>query len=301
MAPSEVPMQAPSSTATDAVPCIETLAIDDVGAGLRLSDAAGWNQVDDDWALFIEHGHALGGRDGEGRLIATAAALPYGAAAGWISMVLVDPPWRHRGLASALVRECIAFLQTRGALPLLDATSDGAAVYRGLGFAEGLPFDRWQSDGSATLSPVAQGAASSHAVREAGSDDIARIASLDLSASGLDRPFLFARLLARPDTRAWLGVDGNGFVVTRRGRRATQVGPLVAANGRQAVALLGAALAASPGPAYVDIPATQQEIVGWLEKRGFRRQRSFVRMSLGAAFPPEVEGSCFALAGPEFG
>ena len=48
----------------------------------RLSDAAGWNQVGDDWALFIEHGRTLGCRDGDGRLIATAAALPYGSRRG---------------------------------------------------------------------------------------------------------------------------------------------------------------------------------------------------------------------------
>lgn len=300
MAPSEVRMQAQPSAA-DKAPRIEALTRDDVAGGLRLSDAAGWNQVDDDWALFLEHGQALGGRDREGRLIASAAALPYGAAAGWISMVLVDPAWRHRGLASALVRDCVAFLQTRGALPLLDATADGAAVYRGLGFAEGLAFDRWQSDGAAVSSAEVRGTATSDVVREADRDDLARIASLDASASGLDREFLFARLLPRAGTRAWLGLDGNGFVVSRRGRRATQVGPLVAAHGRQAVALLAAALAASSGPVYVDVPAARQEIVDWLERRGFRRQRSFVRMSLGAAYPPEVDASCFALTGPEFG
>ncbi|MDQ2928656.1 MAG: GNAT family N-acetyltransferase [Pseudomonadota bacterium] len=302
MALSEVRLQVQPPAPAGEVPRIEALRPGDASGGLRLSDAAGWNQVEDDWALFIEHGHSLGARDGEGRLVATAAALPYGADAGWISMVLVDEAWRHRGLASALVRECIADLQTRGALPLLDATEDGAAVYRGLGFAAGLAFDRWQSDGSSSAPGGAPGGASaSGVVRRASRGDLDRIASLDRAASELDRQFLFARLLARADTHAWLVADDNGFIVARRGRRATQVGPLVAAHARQAVALLEAALEDTSGPAYVDVPAAQQEIAGWLERRGFRRQRSFVRMSLGAAYPPEVGDRCFTLAGPEFG
>ena len=105
----------------------------------------------------------------------------------------------------------------------------------------------------------------------------------------------------RADTRAWLDAGEQGFVMARRGRRATHVGPLVAENGRQAVALLGAALASSSGPVYVDVPAARQETVDWLERRGFRRQRSFVRMSLGAAFPPEIDERAYVLVGPEFG
>jgi hypothetical protein len=302
MAPSEPRMQASPPAVAAGLPHIETLAIGDVADAGALSDAAGWNQVGDDWALFIEHGRTLGCRDGDGRLIATAAALPYGSAAGWVSMVLVAEAWRHRGLASALVRECVAHLQASGALPLLDATAAGAAVYRGLGFAEGFAFDRWQSDAvSPTLGEGAREDAAGGIVRAAMRADLDRLAALDACASGLERRFLFDRLLARADTRAWLDAGEQGFVMARRGRRATHVGPLVAENGRQAVALLGAALASSSGPVYVDVPAARQETVDWLERRGFRRQRSFVRMSLGAAFPPEIDERAFVLVGPEFG
>jgi GNAT superfamily N-acetyltransferase len=302
MARSEPRMQPSVRAEAAGAPQIETLAVGNVADALALSDAAGWNQVGADWALFIEHGRTLGCRDGEGRLIATAAALPYGSAAGWVSMVLVAEAWRHRGLASALVRECLARLQASGALPLLDATAAGAAVYRGLGFAEGFAFDRWQSDAvSPTMSASARDDATAGIVHAATLADLDRIAALDAAASGLERRFLFDRLLARSDTRAWLLADEQGFVMARRGRRATHIGPLVAENARQAMALLGAALAASSRPTYVDVPAARQETVDWLEQRGFRRQRSFVRMSLGAAFPPEIDERSFVLVGPEFG
>jgi GNAT superfamily N-acetyltransferase len=268
----------------------------DIAGGLMLSDAAGWNQTADDWALFIERGHALGCRDDAGRLVATAAVLPYGAAAGWISMVLVAEGWRQRGLASALMRECIRHLQERGALPLLDATPDGAAVYKRLGFAAGFAFERWQSSSplrtlNADLVP-----------RRADARDLDRIAAFDQAATRLDRRVLLESLLARADTRAWLAADGRGFLIARSGRRATQIGPLVASSDEQAIALLGTALQEAPArTVFVDVPVARDKIAAWLEAQGFQRQRSFVRMSLGAARVPVADATVFTLAGPEFG
>src|SRR5437879_9602930 len=86
----------------------------DIFSALALSDEAGWNQVAEDWALFIDRGRTIGLFDSDGRLIATAAVLPYDNGFGWISMVLVTAAWRHRGLARHLMQECIAVLQDQG-------------------------------------------------------------------------------------------------------------------------------------------------------------------------------------------
>ncbi len=269
----------------------------DVDGGLALSDAAGWNQVADDWATFIAHGRVIGCRDADGRWVATAASLPYGGRIGWLSMVLVAEAWRHRGLATALVRGCVASLQAQSSLPLLDATPAGASVYRSLGFVEGFAFERWQGDGvDATDDEVAM-----EHVRAADRDDHDRIADLDAAIAGCDRRFLLKRFLERPGTRAWVARAGDGFVVSRVGRRAVQIGPLVASNGPAAVALLAAAVAATAGAVFVDVPVGRRELCGWLERHGLRRQRSFLRMALDKAHPREPDVRSYALAGPEFG
>jgi len=122
----------------------DALTATDISGALALSDAAGWNQTAEDWTLFIRRGHAMTYRDAAGVVIATAAALPYGGGQGWISMVLVDKAFRHRGLASALLDACVARLQAEGQVPVLDATPDGAAVYRQLGFEASFEIERWQ-------------------------------------------------------------------------------------------------------------------------------------------------------------
>ena len=56
--------------------------------------------------MFLDFGTVYAVR-AQGRVIATAATLPYGACA-WISMVLVAGTHRRRGLATRLLHRCIA-------------------------------------------------------------------------------------------------------------------------------------------------------------------------------------------------
>src|SRR5512144_2156221 len=185
--------------ASSDVLAIERLALDDIAGGLALSDAAGWNQSADDWSLFIAAGTAFGVRDLAGTLIATAAALPYDATIGWISMVLVDPAHRHRGIASQLVDACVASLRESGRIAVLDATPAGAAVYAKIGFVSGFAFERWEGGSGATT--PATDSASDIAARSSRLDTLT---ALDRSAGGVDRALLLRSFLSRPATRAWL-------------------------------------------------------------------------------------------------
>src|SRR4051794_38049091 len=92
-------------------------------AAAELADAealvreAGWNQTAADWAIFRALGTVHAAR-ANGRVVATAATLPYGAFA-WISMVLVTAEQRRSGLGTKLLKRCVAQLQDRGCVPIL--------------------------------------------------------------------------------------------------------------------------------------------------------------------------------------
>ena len=280
---------------TSELQAAEPLTLADVAGGLALSDAAGWNQTVDDWALFIEEGRAIGCRDPEGRLIATAAALPYGAGVGWVSMVLVDAAFRHRGLASALLGDCVDWLRGAGRVPVLDATPAGAEVYRRLGFVGGFELARWEGTGSGDpASDPPPGARPNGAIVET-------ILAVDALATGIARGAVLRSFLARPTTRACRPADGSGYVIARAGRRATQLGPLVAASEDVACELLAAALAGCADRVFIDVPTHRPGIADWLAQRGFTRQRSFLRMALGPTPALALGERIFAVAGPEFG
>ncbi|MBU1360755.1 MAG: GNAT family N-acetyltransferase, partial [Gammaproteobacteria bacterium] len=267
----------------------------DAAGALALSTAAGWNQTADDWAVFGRHGRVVGYRGTDGELIATAASLPFdaprgtGPAQGWISMVLVHPDWRHRGLATELLGDCVSSLQAAGIKPVLDATPAGEPVYRRLGFEPGMAFERWEGDAKDARAVDAEDHSASDApciavdADHAESDGIADIAAIDRRASRIGRRFLLDNFLARPGTRAWMSADRRGFVLSRAGRRATQIGPLAADDERTALALLAAAISAQRGPVFIDVVRRTPSLAGWLTAHGFRAQRPFVRMALGPA------------------
>lgn len=266
----------------------------DVDAALALSDAAGWNQSADDWRLFTQHGRVRGRRNARGELVATAATLPYGAQ-GWVSMVLVRADWRRRGLATELLGACVRELRDAGITPLLDATPAGEPVYRRLGFEAGLRFERWQG-------AVTGDAAMKHdAVRDAGAADVPAIVALDAAANRVTRPFLLPAFLSRPQSRAFVRRDGSGFVLARRGRRASQIGPLVAADAHSAIELLEAALHRVGGAVFLDVACAHTAVIEYLGSLGFTRQRPFVRMALGPAAALQGDGAQVVFAGPEFG
>jgi GNAT superfamily N-acetyltransferase len=267
------------------------LGPDDAPDGLALSDAAGWNQTAEDWRFFVRQGRVFGLRAADnGRLVATAAALPYGGGIGWISMVLVAAEWRHQGLATSLMGHCIAHLRALGATPVLDATPAGQPAYAKLGFEAGFALSRWE--GTLAQMPAA---------RATTAVDAAAIARLDALANGFDRSALLADFLQRPGTRASASPDNTGFALARQGRRATQVGPLVAADEASALSLLQATFSGLSGPVFLDVPERWTALTAWLQQNGFARQRSFARMALGPAAIASVHDRLFIVAGPEFG
>lgn len=271
---------------TDAPPSL-ILGAADIEDALLLSDEAGWNQVAEDWALFMSPGECYGIRS-DGRLVASAAILPFAGGFGWISMVLVTAGSRRQGLASRLMSRCIDAMRERGAASLLDATPEGALVYAQLGFRTRCRMARWRGLGTGVRcgTPIVR-------------PDRSAILKRDREAFGGDRGFLLDDLLSRPDTRA-LG-DSQSFVLLRKGRRATQIGPLICASAAEARELLELALAHVSGPAILDVLEAGEGLHTVLERHGFEAFRTFERMVLDRDDLPGIVSDMMIAAGPEFG
>jgi GNAT superfamily N-acetyltransferase len=272
------------------------LSLHDVPAALRLSSEAGWNQTAEDWAIFIRYGTVFGRQDADGTLVATAAVLPY-AEFGFVAMVLVTPVWRKRGLATGLVEAAIWSLRGRGLVPVLDATPAGASVYGRLGFKRIFDLCRWEritTSGSRRLRGFEPTG------RPAGIPCLGVFARLDAGAFGAQRHFLLEDFLRRPHTRsfAW---GNSGFLLARHGRRATQLGPLVAETQSEAIRLLELSLADLDGSIFLDVAEQWADIATWLESRGFRRQRPFQRMAFDRTQAFGDPRRLMVATGPEFG
>lgn len=264
----------------------------DVSAAIALSEEAGWNQTAEDWSMMIRLGCAFGVAGSDRRLIATALALPHPPRFGWISMVLVHGPHRRRGLATRVLERSIAELQERGLVPLLDATPAGRAVYERLGFRPVEALTRWRGLGGARRAPTFPSILA---------PDLPELGELDRAAFGADRSGILADLLGRGGVVSRRDPAGNGHLLSRAGRTATQIGPLVARETETAVGLLEAGLAAIPGPVVIDVPDRESAVTGLLSSRGFEPERPYVRMALGHDTGFGDPALVRAIAGPELG
>jgi GNAT superfamily N-acetyltransferase len=266
-------------------PPISEAGAADLDALQALVAAAGWNQTAADWRLFLEHGAVWCIRDAIGRAIASAALLPYPPATAWISMVLTDPQARGRGHGTRLFAHAVGVAQAMGLAPQLDATPAGRPIYEALGFRPLCDLQRWRLAGTDTaVAPPATA-----------NTDVAL--AWDRRALGFARAAIVEALLDRGPAV----VRASGMVLSRDGRKARQLGPIVAADEAEAVRLLEEALALI-GPASVVVDALDDRpgLRQALQAAGFLAERPFTRMAKGAV-PAGDRALLHAIAGPELG
>jgi GNAT superfamily N-acetyltransferase len=285
--------------ATSDQPAIGRLALTELPDAEALVAEAGWNQVAADWRMFLDFGAVHAVRAG-GRVIATAATLPYSGRCAWISMVLVAAAQRRRGLATRLLHRCIADITAAGLVPVLDATPAGRMVYAQLGFADVWGFARLASQ-SRVFKASPRSAAAIHPITDSVWPILCRY---DTAIFGADRSQILARMRGRlPSANLFAERDGRivGMLLGRDGRTASHLGPLIADDDAAATALLARALGQIAGLVYIDLADAKTDTRLWLKLSGFALQRPFTRMFLGKSQSFGDVARTFAVIGPEFG
>jgi ribosomal protein S18 acetylase RimI-like enzyme len=281
---------------------VRVLGPGDLGVALELSNAAGWNQVDADWRIFLELGHLMGVDVAGQGVVATAATLPLGPDFGWVSMMVVRTDFQRRGIGRQLLGQCVLDLAAQGLVPGLDATPAGRELYQALDFRDTWAITRWKCNRPGNAPPDEAGGGIE--VRAASPADLAAIVTLDHAAFGAERQSVLARLLERAPSLAALALRAGepcGYLLAREGREAFQLGPIAAAGPDVAIALLGRTLAFLAGGAYVDALDRHHEVNAWLASHGFAPQRRLTRMLYRRDEPFGDARLAVAIGGPELG
>lgn len=266
----------------------------DIPAAMRLKQAAGWNQTEQDWAnvmalepegcwVWEEDDHVAG----------TTTAICYGQELAWIGMVLVLPEYRGRGLARRLMEHALGWLEDRRVRQVkLDATDMGFPLYEKLGFRSERAIERWGLSGAVRVHPSPGTAGAT----------LASIAAMDRECFGVDRTALLARLLGESSGE---GAErpGEGFCLGRPGSNAYFLGPCEANGVPSAREVLHAVMARAGAAAYFwDLFPDAPAAVDLARELGFGRRRSLVRMALRPEpGPPGRPERVFGAAGFEYG
>lgn len=276
---------------------IRMMQRDDLEAGMRLKEQAGWNQTVDDWRrmLDLEPGGGWAAVH-HGQVVGTVTTCRFGRVA-WIAMMLVDSDQRGRGIGRALMTQALDVLERHGVESVrLDATPLGRPLYESLGFRPESVLVRY-----AGILPVVDSAALPlWPVAERGVD---QLVALDRAATRTDRRKLIARLVAEHADSLRVVEDEQGvagFLLARPGSRARQIGPCIAA-GEAGGRLLADAARRYAGQAVVlDVPVEHEAATAVVRSWGLEPARELLRMGLG---PRVVEDASrlWISAGPEKG
>jgi predicted N-acetyltransferase YhbS len=261
----------------------------DLAAAHALSRQAQWPHRLEDWDLMLRIGlGVVAERDGV--VVGTTLAWPYGEDAATLGMVIVAPECRGAGVGRKLMTAMFERLDGRAIQ--LNATNEGLALYKSLGFATvgGIH----QHQGAAFSVPIVS-LRRGERVRPLGSGDEAAIVELDRQATGFQRGEMLAELLK---TAQGVVLDRGGaavgFALFRRFGMGYSVGPVVAPEAHGAKVLISHWLGSNAGMfTRLDVPY-ESGLSGWLEGLGVPDVGLVTTMVRGEA--PARDGSVAAFA-----
>jgi GNAT superfamily N-acetyltransferase len=280
---------------------IRVLTESDIPAAMRLKEAAGWNQTENDWRLLLKLApEGCFAATLAGEVVGTTTTTVYDDGLAWIGMVLVHPDNRRLGIATKLLETALDYLHPKAGTIKLDATAAGRPVYEKLGFRVESMIERWTRDVEGMTNHASPIRMSSLNV-----ETLDELVVLDRRAFAADRGKIIESLLKLAVAAPVLerAEDGSliGYALSRNGSNAAYIGPVVMTDSRRIGPLLDKVL----GPlreqrVYIDFNTRFRDGLPALRERGFAKQRELIRMSKGDGSKCTSE-FVFAIAGPEVG
>jgi hypothetical protein len=212
-------------------------------------------------------------------------------------MLLVEKVSRGRGVGRALLNRAIDYLESRHISTIrLDATSMGASLYKSTGFAS--QFDVTRFSGVARVNGFGK------VPKRPRKADWEQIVLLDQLVVGYDRSRLLLKLAEETECIASIASDSHaadGFLISRPGRLAVQIGPCVALTTVVGQWLVAEACKAFSGKSvFLDVPTANHEAVATAVAAGLQPVRQYVRMVRGAPVIEKID-CLWTSSGPENG
>lgn len=252
-----------------------------------LSISVGWPHRAEDWQFLREVGEGIVAMDEIGRIMGSAMWFPYDEHFATIGMVITSPRLQSNGAGQWLMGNVLDRVAGRDLG--LNATRAARRLYLSLNFTREATV--YQCNGEAVAPPELDAPAGS-VRRRLEPGDLDTIVELDKAAFGADRRILLVRLLTCSEGIGLIrGGKMEAFSLCRRFGRGHVIGPVVATNDEDAIAVVHPH-AARHAASFLRLDTREKDgrFSDFLSRCGLPVYDTVTTMSLGRRWPKVREG-----------
>lgn len=269
--------------------------------GLRdLSASVGWDYDEQEINTVITSGKIYGHKNAEGKIVSSAAIIPYDTDLASIGMVIVNKDYRGLGLGKKVTQKCIDSVSKETSIMLI-STEEGKPLYENLGFKTVDYVHKLLCESYIPNKLIVKKEVT---LESYNSNDFIEIIELDSAAFGDKRSkFLLNRINQSKQCLVVRDQTGKiiGFGLSILGPLNLILGPIVAPNFETAALLIKELASIHRGNLRIDVPSGNNELVSFLEKCGFAKTSEPPIMIKNSINMPFRNHELFAIAAQVFG
>ncbi|QTB25179.1 GNAT family N-acetyltransferase [Lysinibacillus sphaericus] len=272
----------------------------DVLGLVELSTSVGWDYDEYEVRTVMASGKIYGHKNTVGKIVSSAAIIPYDTNLASIGMVIVNEDYRGLGLGKKATQKCIDSVSQNTSIMLI-STEDGKPLYERLGFSTVDSVHKYLSDNYIPTNLFNHPQITLERYKE---EEIHKIIELDSAAFGDKRgELLLNRINQSKQCLVVKNQNGKiiGFGLSILGPENLLIGPIVAPNSQTAALIIDGLVSNHQGKIRIDVPSSNDELMLFLEKSGFIKVSNPPIMIKNSIKMPYRNKELFAIAAQIFG
>jgi ribosomal protein S18 acetylase RimI-like enzyme len=272
----------------------------DVLGLIELSASVGWDYDEHEIRTVMSSGKIYGHKNSVGKIVSSAAIIPYDTDLASIGMVIVNEEYRGLGLGKKATQKCIDSVSQITSIMLI-STEDGKPLYENLGFKTVDYVHKYLSD---NYIPTKLFINREITLEKYSENDINEIIELDSAAFGdKRRKLLLNRINQSKHCLVVRNLKGKiiGFGLSILGPVNLLIGPIVAPDSKTAALIIDRLVLNHQGNLRIDVPSNNDELMLFLEKSGFVKVSNPPIMIKNSINMPYRNKGLFAITAQIFG
>lgn len=274
---------------------------DDIPGIIELSKSVGWDYDEYEIGTVMSSGKIFGHKNAEGKIVSSAAIIPYDTKYSSIGMVIVNTEYRGLGLGKKATQKCIEYVSKDTSIMLI-ATKEGKPLYENMGFKTVDFVHKYICDNFRSVTKSLDN--TNVKIEKFSVDYFTEIVKLDEYAFG-DRRSIFLHNRINQSEQCLIVRDKKdniiGYGMSILGPINLIIGPIIAPDFQIAAILLHRLACNHQGKLRIDVPSGNDEFMIYLEQCGFTKVSQPPIMVYNSTNMPPRNNTLFGIAAQIFG